>query len=72
MLERFVVHTDARCVSMQHFQDGLPVCHLFIFCRKSPKRRVQDIHPGCDAEEDVPIGYSVTKDALVNMGVIYQ
>ena len=37
MLERFVVHTDARCASMQHFQDGLPVCYLLIFVENPQK-----------------------------------
>jgi len=40
--------------------------------KKSPKKERQDSYPGNDANEDAPIGYSVNKYALVNMGVIHQ
>ena len=40
--------------------------------QKSPKKEGQDSYPGNDANEDAPIGYSVNKYALVNIGVIHQ
>jgi len=40
--------------------------------RKVLKRRDRIAIPGNDANEDAPIGYSVNKYALVNMGVIHQ
>jgi len=56
------------------------VCH--ISCVKSydsqhelvtsPNKDEQDICPGYDDKNEAPIGCSVTKDTLVNMGVTHQ
>jgi len=40
--------------------------------QKIPKKEGQDIYPGNDDSEDVPIGYFVIKDDLADMSVIYQ
>ena len=37
-----------------------------------PYMVMQDTHPGCDAKGTTPIGWSVRKYPLVNLGVVHQ
>ena len=61
----------SRHIGVPHFLSSGLVNPLVNF-QKSPKKEGQDSYPGNDANEDAPIGYSVNKHALVNMGVIHQ
>jgi hypothetical protein len=58
-------------IGVPHFLSSGLLNSLVTF-QKSPKKERQDSYPRNDANEAAPIGYSVNKYALVNMGVIHQ
>jgi hypothetical protein len=61
----------SRHIGVPHFLNSGLLNPLVNF-QKSLKKERQDSYPGNDTNEDAPIGYSVIKYALVNMGVIHQ